>query len=126
MSICYRGRGNNETDIGFVNHEEDSRTYDDDVSIFMNHELEAKYSNYVKREVSIQGKKSFLLWTLVHQLPLLPYDLNQRMLIDVPLQATTKKLYSYGGNQLPVKGSIEVVAEFNGDKRNVIIIKSSK
>ena len=53
---------------------------------------------------------------------MIPFSFYQKYFNDIPLRQSKRKLYSYDGHELKIKGFIEVNAEIDTDKRDVAVL----
>ena len=95
----------------------------DPYGIYMNQEeSELQYDSYVMKRVILNEKPINFVIDTGSPFTVIPFSFYQKYFNDVPLRQSKRKLYSYGGHELKIKGFIEVNAEIDTDKRNVAVL----
>ena len=95
----------------------------DPYGIYMNQEQsELQYDSYVMKPVILNGKSIKFVVDTGSPFTVIPFSFYQKYFNDVPLRQSKRKLYSYEGHELKIKGFIEVNAEIDTDKRNVAVL----
>ena len=91
--------------------------------IFMNQEeSELQYDSYVMKQVILNGKSIKFVVDTGSPFTVIPFSFYQKYFNDIPLRQSKRKLYSYDGYELKIKGFIEINTEIDTDKRNVPVL----